>query len=279
MIKILIFNCLSLNFSMLLFWSYLTPKTNTDAVADPGCFRRGAPTPDFRAKTSSLRRLCFHTCLSVNRRCVWQTPPRGRHPPGRHPPGQTPPWGRLIPGQTPPGQTPPVHAEIWSTSGWYASHWNAFFFGMIFAKNCIKTRMRSSRMRTTCSSSHCGDWQVPPQLPPGCWSGPDPLNFPFGCGPGSDPPQFSPWLWAWRPPDTPRSGTPWNQAPSDQPPHWGQPPHWDQAPPMHQAPLGPGTPSPPRTRHPPGPGTSPVDRILDTCFWKYYLTQNFVCGQ
>ena len=28
--------------------------------------------------------------------------------------------------------------------------------------------------------------------------------------------------------------------------------------------------------HPP---PSPVDRILDTCFWKYYLAPNFVCGR
>ena len=35
----------------------------------------------------------------------------------------------------------------------------------------------------------------------------------------------------------------------------------------------------PRTRHPPGPGTPPVDRILDTRFWKYYLAPNFVCGR
>ena len=48
----------------------------------------------------SLRRLCFHRCLSVHEECLphcmlGYTPPRirGRHPPGRHPlPGQTTPW-------------------------------------------------------------------------------------------------------------------------------------------------------------------------------------------
>ena len=42
----------------------------------------------------------------------------------------------------------------------------------------------------------------------------------------------------------------------------------------------PGTPwdqSPPRSRHPPPGADPPVNRILDTCLWKYYLTPNFVC--
>ena len=52
-------------------------------------------------------------------------------------------------------------------------------------QNTLETRMHSSRMCTTRSSS--------------CQGGLDliPLNFPLGCGPGSDPPQFPPWVWAW----------------------------------------------------------------------------------
>ena len=73
--------------------------------------------------------------------------------------------------------------------------------------------MHSSRMCTACSSSH-GEGVlvlIPLNFPFGCWSGPDPpqfplgcvldlmpLNFPLGCGPGSDSPQFPPWIWAWR---------------------------------------------------------------------------------
>ena len=49
----------------------------------------------FTARKRSLRRLCFHRCLTVNRGvcpiACWDTDPpplgtRGRHPPGRHPP-------------------------------------------------------------------------------------------------------------------------------------------------------------------------------------------------
>ena len=75
------------------------------------------------ARKRSLRRLCFHRCLSVSR----QTPPRQTLPPpmGRHhPPRQKPPWADTPPapcmlGYTPPAQcmlgyTPPcpVHAGI-----------------------------------------------------------------------------------------------------------------------------------------------------------------------
>ena len=88
------------------------------------------------------------------------------------------------------------------------------------------TRMHSSRMRTTRSSSHRGGGGelvlIPLNFPLGCWPGPDlppwvwawiwspsisplgvdldliPLNFPLGCVSGSDPPQFPPWVWAWR---------------------------------------------------------------------------------
>ena len=91
------------------------------------------------ARKRSLRRLCFHRCLSVHGGCVSaplhaginpqdqrQTPPPGQTP---NPPGR-PPWADP-PGQTPPPlQTPPcsVHAGMRSTSGRYESHWNAFLF-------------------------------------------------------------------------------------------------------------------------------------------------------
>ena len=41
----------------------------------------------------------------------------------------------------------------------------------------------------------------------------------------------------------------------------------------------PATTHPPTTRHSPRqPHTTPVDRILDTRFWKYYLDPNFAAG-
>ena len=48
----------------------------------------------------------------------------------------------------------------------------------------FQTRMHSSRMRTSRSSSHGGLVLIP-------------LNFPLGCWPGPDPPEFPPWVWAW----------------------------------------------------------------------------------
>ena len=63
-------------------------------------------TPNTTRK-QSLRRLCFHRCLSVHRGEYL-----GRYPPGQvHPPAT-------------------VHAGIRSTSGWYASHWNAFLLNI-----------------------------------------------------------------------------------------------------------------------------------------------------
>ena len=110
------------------------------------------------ARKRSLRRLCFHRCLSVHRGCVCHT-----HA------GQTPPWTDThswadAPRQTPLGRTPslcadtskqtpppptdiplgrepslpnacwdthppcPVQAGIRSTSGRCASPWNVFLF-------------------------------------------------------------------------------------------------------------------------------------------------------
>ena len=66
------------------------------------------------------------------------------------------------------------------------------------------TRMYSSRMRTTCSSSHHRGAPSPAragtpleQAPP---PGQIPLNFSLGWGPGPDPPQLLPWVWPWSPP-------------------------------------------------------------------------------
>ena len=72
-----------------------------------------------------------------------------------------------------------------------------FHFHAVFHKSFCKTRMRSSRMRTACSSSRHGAWAWrpsptrSPQLPPWLWAWRPPQP---------DPPQLPPWLWAWRPP-------------------------------------------------------------------------------
>ena len=95
----------------------------------------------FTARKRSLRRLCFHRCLSFNRGvcpiACWDTDPpwdQRQTPPWQTPPSdqrQTPP-GQTSPRQTPLGRHPlgrppcAVHAGIRSISGWYASHWNAF---------------------------------------------------------------------------------------------------------------------------------------------------------
>ena len=130
---------------------------------------KSAPSSRFTgfitARKRSLRRLCFHRCLSVHGGvCLpiacWDTHPLEQvHPLGRYTPWAGTPLGRYIPKQVHPQQvhtpwagTPPaqcmlgytlpcpvharvhpplpppctVHAGIWSTSGRYASHWNAF---------------------------------------------------------------------------------------------------------------------------------------------------------
>ena len=72
-----------------------------------------------------------------------------------------------------------------------------------------ETRMHSSRMRTTCSSSHLLRGCLPqcmleytPQVwawkPPWVWV----WRHPPRCGPGDPPrpdPSSSPWVWAWKP--------------------------------------------------------------------------------
>ena len=101
------------------------------------------------ARKRSLRRLCFHRCLSVHGgvglpHCMLgYTHPLGRPPPppgqispcaDTPPPGQTPPFGRPPFGQTPPRQTRPsctVHAGIRSTGGQYASHWNTLLLSWL----------------------------------------------------------------------------------------------------------------------------------------------------
>ena len=94
---------------------------------------------NFTARKRSLRRLCFHRCLSVHGGvcsiACWDTPP-----------GQTPPWADTPWADNPLGRHPPcpVDAGIRSTSG-YASHWNAFLFSFglelkirLFSKNKIR---------------------------------------------------------------------------------------------------------------------------------------------
>ena len=139
------------------------------------------------------------------------------------------------------------------------------------------TRMHSSRMRTTCDSScpwrggrsasvHAGihnppwvsAWRLPwvwawRPIPPRCGPGDPP-----GCGPGDPPgqtPQLPPWVWAWRPPMQGMLGY-----------------HLQGMLGYHlQCILGYAE----GMMH----SVPPVDRILDTLFWKYYLAPNFVCGR
>ena len=63
----------------------------------------------------------------------------------------------------------------------------------------------------------------------------------------------SPWVWAWRPPSSQTPNLPLDVG--------------LETPPARPTNLPPG----------PGPGDPPVNRILDTRFWKYYLP-NFVAG-
>ena len=95
----------------------------------------------------SLRRLCFHRCLSIHRGGVcpiacWDTytPPDQR----QTPPGQTP---------LPPGQTHPsaVHAGTPSTSGRYASHWNTF----LLSYKLVLTDKKSHHDTSSPTGSKC----------------------------------------------------------------------------------------------------------------------------
>ena len=92
----------------------------------------------FTARKRSLRRLCFHRYLSVQRgEYLDRYTPLSRYPPGRDPsPGRYTPWA----GTHPLGRYPraTVHAGIRSTSGRYASHWNAF---LLIDKTDIKAKL------------------------------------------------------------------------------------------------------------------------------------------
>ena len=65
------------------------------------------------ARKRSLRRLCFHRCLSVHGEVSLTETPLDRDPPGQRPPwsetpsGQRPPRTETPPEQKPPGQNPP----------------------------------------------------------------------------------------------------------------------------------------------------------------------------
>ena len=102
------------------------------------------PGTDFiTARKRSLRRLCFHRCLSTGWGSTWAGTPQAGTPPGRDSPRQVPPHlaGTLPPGQVHPlGRYTPsragtplatVHSGVRSTSGRYASHWNAFFVPVV----------------------------------------------------------------------------------------------------------------------------------------------------
>ena len=83
--------------------------------------------PVITARKRSLRKLCFHRCLSVHRRGVcpiacWDTPlpqahPQADTPLGRHPPwADNPPWEDNPHGQTTPlADTPLLHSACWDT--------------------------------------------------------------------------------------------------------------------------------------------------------------------
>ena len=98
-------------------------------------------------------------------------------------------WGctphrQTPPRQTPPGQTSPLRRQKWAvrirrfrtsfeSEESIARQWRdpLQLWNKGQASPDVQTRMHSSRMRTTRSSSRRGVW--------------------------SDPPQFPPWLWAW----------------------------------------------------------------------------------
>ena len=95
--------------------------------------------------------------------------------------------------------------------------------------------------------------QVWAWIPPGVGLGPR-------CGPGSPGVVLTPQVWAWIPPARPPN-IPLGLDPPARPPNL--PPG-----------CGPGHPLDRPPKHPPGCGPRqhpPVNRILDTCFWKYYL--------
>ena len=141
------------------------------------------------APKRSLRRLCFHRCLSIHEGMSATPPPHSRHTPlGRHTPqgrpskadtppsGQThsplgrntPPSGQTHPlGRPPWAATPlpsacwdthtpcPVQAGIRSTSGWYVSHWNAFLLMIFFWWNVFFLILPQNRLFEHINSLQC----------------------------------------------------------------------------------------------------------------------------
>ena len=123
---------------------------NEDSTQDPKIRLCESPTNNFKlaeiinsrniitdsnvitTRKRSLRRLCFHRCLSVHGGvCLWSrgsaTLPLQADTPWQTPPWQTPPQPDTPQVDTPSGQIHPcpVHAGKRSTS-----HWNAFLFGL-----------------------------------------------------------------------------------------------------------------------------------------------------
>ena len=103
-------------------------RSNQDHFEVPGIFT---------THKRSLRRLCFHTCLSVILFTGGSISVHAGYTPGAQPPRPGTPLGPPLPGPGTPNQAPPgsrqppctVYAvEIWSTSGWYASYWNAIMW-------------------------------------------------------------------------------------------------------------------------------------------------------
>ena len=109
-------------------------------------------------------------------------------------------------------------------------------------------------------------------------------------GPGPEPPKCGPGyllVWAWAP------------GVGLDPQVWSWPPRCEPGYPQPDPQYTPGSGPPVRPPNPPPPGcgpghpqtdppniplgvgldsTPPVNRILDTCFWKYYLAPNFIAG-
>ena len=122
--------------------------------------------PIFTVRKLSLRRLCFHRCLSVYRRGVSAPLHAGIHPPAWADTLQADTPRANTPRQTPPGQIPPLGRHpplgrplplvgIWSTSGWYASYWECnlavkYRFRISFVKNTLQLSWKRSTQREIC---------------------------------------------------------------------------------------------------------------------------------
>ena len=119
----------------------------------------------------------------------------------------------------------------------------------------LKTRMHSSRMRTTRSLTVSRRILC---IPPATMHTPATMHAP-------------------RQPCTPPGNHACPPQPCMPPCNHTCPPTTMHAPGNHACPQQPRMP--PSNHALPKLARPPVDRILDTCFWKYYLAPNFVCGR